>query len=71
VSPSPKAKRLKRKSLGLTRGEATQEDDAEQALKEILAARTKLTTDAMMTQEVRVRSERKIVFESARDSPHR
>src|SRR5580658_6026899 len=25
----------------------------------------------MMTQEVRVRSERKIVFESARDSPHR
>jgi hypothetical protein len=25
----------------------------------------------MMAQEVRVRSERKIVFESARDSPHR
>jgi hypothetical protein len=43
VSPAPKAKRLKRKSLRLTRGEATQEDDAEQALKEFLAARAKLT----------------------------
>jgi hypothetical protein len=59
MSPAPKAKRLERKSIRLTHDEPTQEDDAEQALKEILAARNKLAdrhqNDARGPQEKRTK----------------
>jgi hypothetical protein len=67
MSPPPKSKPLTRNSTRLTRDPTLSEDDAEQALKEIVAVQDKLANRRDDSSRFCEKSERKVVSKKRRN----
>jgi len=61
MRPAPKSKSVRRNLARPTRVAARFEDDAEQALEEIVAAQAKLTNDVETAQDFCEKTDRKVV----------